>query len=69
MQIKDVGVKSLHGVAVQLDASQKPQRESVCAAHTSAWEVPGSTHHWQTPGFNENYCADRSLAASITWER
>lgn len=71
-QTKHVGLKGLHHV--WLDVSQKPQAECVCAAHTvctyiSVWEMPGSTHHWQMLVLNENYCADRSLAALITCEQ
>lgn len=73
MKTKGVGLEGLHLVAVWLDVSQKPQAECVCAAHTvcahtSVWEMPGSTHRWQMLMFNENYCADRSLAASVTCE-
>lgn len=74
LHTKDVDLKRLHWVAVWLDASQKPQAECVCAlhpvcTHTFVWEMPGSTHHWQMLTFNESYCADRSLAASIACER
>lgn len=73
VQTKYIGLKGLRCIAAWFDTSQKPQAVCMCATHTVCtytfvWEMPGSTHRWQMLMFNENYCADRSLASSITCE-